>query len=62
MTMPGAGASFLAARDFILRHRTDYDRAVRHFKWPAIDRFNWALDYFDAVAAGNTRPALHVVE
>ena len=62
MTMPAAAASFLAARDFILRHRTDYDRAVRDFKWPTIDRFNWALDHFDAVAAGNDRPALHIVE
>src|SRR5262249_27700714 len=24
--------------------------------------FNWALDYFDVVAAGNERPSLHVVE
>jgi acetyl-CoA synthetase len=62
MTMTGAGAPFLAARDFILRHRTDYDRAARGFKWPALDRFNWAVDYFDAVAAGNDRPALHIVE
>ena len=62
MTRPGAGAAFLAARDFILRHRTDYDRAARDFKWPAVDQFNWAVDYFDAVAAGNDRPALHIVE
>ncbi len=53
---------FLAARDFLLRHRTDYDTAVRDFEWPALDRFNWALDYFDQVAAGNDRPALHIVE
>ena len=54
--------TFLAARDFLLRHRTDYDTAVREFQWPLLDRFNWALDYFDAVAADNTLPALHVVE
>jgi acetyl-CoA synthetase len=35
---------------------------VREFEWPALERFNWALDYFDAVAAGNDRPALHIVE
>jgi len=61
--VPGASAApFLAARDFLLRHRTDYATAVREFRWPALDRFNWALDYFDAMAAGNRRPALHLVE
>ena len=53
---------FLAARDFILQHPTAYDTAVRDFRWPALDHFNWALDYFDAIAAGNNRPALHLVE
>jgi acetyl-CoA synthetase len=53
---------FLAARDFLLRHRTDYDTAVREFAWPVLDRFNWALDYFDGMAAANSRPALHIVE
>ena len=33
----------------------------RHLKWPALDRFNWALDYFDAYAKNNTRPALWIV-
>ncbi|MBI4887899.1 MAG: AMP-binding protein [Acidobacteria bacterium] len=55
-------AAFLAARDFVLRHRTDYDTAVRDFRWPVLDRFNWALDYFDPMARGNDRPALHIVE
>ena len=60
--MPAETASaFLSARDFLLRHRTDYDTAVRDFRWPVLDRFNWALDYFDAMAAGNDRPALHIV-
>lgn len=57
-----ASAAFVAARDFLLCHRTDYDTAVRGFRWPALDRFNWALDYFDVIAAGNTSPALHVLE
>src|SRR5688572_267274 len=57
-----AAAAFLASRDFILKHRTDYDTAVREFAWPAHERFNWALDYFDAIAAGNDHPALHIVE
>jgi acetyl-CoA synthetase len=53
---------FIAARDFILRHRTNYETAVRGFAWPAQERFNWTLDYFDRIAAGNDRPALHIVE
>ena len=57
-----AAAAFLASRDFILKHRTDYDTAVREFAWPAHERFNWALDYFDVIAAGNDHPALHIVE
>ena len=58
----GAAAAFLASRDFILKHRTDYATAVREFRWPAHEQFNWALDYFDAIAAGNQRPALHIVD
>jgi hypothetical protein len=55
-------ANFLQARDFLLAHRTDYELAYRHFSWPRLDEFNWALDYFDVMAAGNTRPALWVVD
>ena len=58
----GAAAAFLSSRDFILKHRTAFDTAVRDFQWPALDLFNWALDYFDAIATGNHRPALHIVE
>ncbi len=54
--------SFLAARDFILEKRADYDAAVRGFRWPALQQFNWALDYFDVIAAGNDAPALELVE
>jgi acetyl-CoA synthetase len=57
-----AGRTFLAARDFLLRHRLDHDTAVRDFRWPIFDEFNWALDYFDVVAAGNDREALHIVD
>ena len=53
-----AAARFIEARDFLLRHREDYDIAYRDFRWPQLDRFNWALDYFDAMARGNDRPAL----
>jgi acetyl-CoA synthetase len=56
-----ASAAFIEARDFLLRHREDYDTAYRDFRWPALDRFNWALDHFDAMARDNHRPALWLV-
>ena len=57
-----SAAAFLEARDFLLAHRDDYDRAYRDFRWPALDRFNWALDYFDAMAEANHRTALWIVD
>ena len=53
--------AFRAARDFLLRHREDYDTAYREFRWPKLARFNWALDHFDAIARGNRQPALWLV-
>jgi acetyl-CoA synthetase len=55
-------ARFLAARDFLLAHRRDYETAYRDFRWPQLEYFNWALDYFDAMAAGNHRTALWIVD
>src|SRR6204780_3207520 len=61
--MPASNAvPFVAARDFLLRHREDYAAAYRDFRWPKLDRFNWALDYFDVMARGNERPALWLVD
>ena len=62
MNTAGAADAFFAARDFLLKYRTDYDTAVRAFQWPARQHFNWALDYFDTIASGNDRPALHIVD
>jgi acetyl-CoA synthetase len=62
MHTTAAADAFLARRDFLLKHRTDYDTAIRGFEWPVQEHFNWALDYFDALATGNDRPALHIVE
>ena len=59
--MPDADA-FRRARDFLLAHRDDYETAYRDFRWPVLDRFNWALDFFDILADGNDRTALHLVE
>jgi len=55
-------APFIAARDFLLRHREDYATAYRDFQWPKLDRFNWALDYFDDMARGNAAPALWLTD
>ena len=55
-------ASFRAARDFLLRHRDDYDAARAGFSWPDLHEFNWALDWFDVIAAEHPdRTALRIV-
>lgn len=53
---------FLAARDFLLQHRLDYDTAYRDYRQPRLDAFNWGLDYFDQMAKDNHAPALWLVE
>jgi acetyl-CoA synthetase len=61
--MPASNAvPFVAARDFLLRHREDYATAYRDFRWPKLDRFNWALDYFDVIARDNGQAALWLVD
>ncbi|MFG2781237.1 AMP-binding protein [Streptomyces prunicolor] len=57
-----ATKEFRAARDFLLAHREDYATAYEGFSWPRPEHFNWALDWFDVIAEGNTRTALHIVE
>ena len=55
---------FKAARDFLLAHRTDYRGAHAGFRWPQLDNFNYALDWFDAkLARGESagRLALKIV-
>jgi len=55
-------AAFRSARDLLLRHRDDYAAARESFAWPALDEFNWALDWFDVIAAEHgDRTALRVV-
>jgi acetyl-CoA synthetase len=57
----GTGA-LRAARDLLLAHRTEYTAAVTRFAWPALEEFNWALDWFDVIAAEHPdRLALRVV-
>ncbi len=48
-----ATQAFITARDFLLANRDDYATAYAGFQWPRLDRFNWALDWFDRIAAGD---------
>src|SRR5256884_2228143 len=58
--------TFQDARSFLLKHRTDYDSAVKGFRWPEPVPFNWALDWFDAELArdpaSRDRAALWIVD
>jgi acetyl-CoA synthetase len=55
--------NFRAARDTLLQHRTDAAAASEAFRWPDVGpHFNWAVDWFDAIAIGNEKTALRIVE
>src|SRR5438067_5603570 len=58
--------TFQQARAFLLQHRTDYDAAIKGFRWPDALPFNWGLDWFDAELARNPdsrdRAALWIVD
>jgi acetyl-CoA synthetase len=60
--MNTATDEFRTARDLLLRLRADHAAAARDFRWPRMEHFNWAVDWFDAIAAGNDAPALWIVE
>ena len=56
---------FRAARDRLLALRGDYTAARQEFEWPRFQEFNFALDWFDQIAADPAkadRPALVIVE
>jgi len=56
--------AFRQARDLLLTLREDYDQARVQFRWPQLDAFNWALDWFDAELAqgpAGQRTALTIV-
>jgi acetyl-CoA synthetase len=46
--------AFLAARELLLAHRQDLTAARARFRWPELEAFNWALDYFDTLASDTT--------
>jgi len=53
--------AFREARDFLLAQRDRHDAAVAGFRWPQLQHFNWALDWFDVLARDNHATALWVV-
>jgi acetyl-CoA synthetase len=54
--------AYRASRDQLLALRGRHETAVAEFRWLELGgRFNWAVDWFDAVARGNDRPALVLV-
>ncbi|WP_340540456.1 AMP-binding protein [Nocardioides sp. GXZ039] len=58
-----ATSALRASRDQLIDLRTDYAGAIEGFEWPDVgDSFNFAHDWFDAVARGNDAPALVIVE
>jgi acetyl-CoA synthetase len=56
---------FRAARNRLLALRGDYEAARSEFQWPRFEEFNFALDWFDQLAADPAtaeNPALVIVE
>ena len=50
-------------RDFLFANATDYAAARAGFSWPHPAEFNFALEWFDVVAAENPgRPAVQIVD
>ncbi len=65
MSASEAHRTFREARDYLQTHREDYETAYRDFTWPRPAEFNWALDWFDVIAAdpaNQDRYALWIVE
>jgi acetyl-CoA synthetase len=63
-TMMNPPPTFREARDLLLDLNDNYFAAKTAFVWPRPERFNWALDWFDAeLAAGEAgdKPALKVL-
>ncbi|WP_063771493.1 acyl-CoA synthetase [Streptacidiphilus albus] len=56
-----AHSLFARQRDLLLELRSDLDAARAAFSWPRPATFNWALEWFDVIAAGSRRPALELV-
>ncbi len=62
MASVGDSHGFIALRDELLKLREDWPRARREFRWPQLAEFNWAGDYFETIAAGNSAAALRLID
>lgn len=52
-----------AARDFLLEHAYDFEKVTTDFRWPQLDEFNFALEWFDVVAGEHPdRVAVTIVD
>ena len=58
---PTPTQAFREARDLLLAQRGRHDAALAAFRWPQLQQFNWALDWFDVLARDNHAAALWVV-
>ena len=55
--------AYRQARDALLSLQGQHDRALAEFRWPDVgERFNWAIDWFDADRPRQRRLALWIVE
>ena len=58
-----ATTRYRQARDRLVALKGQHEQAVSEFVFPDVgDRFNWAIDWFDAFARGNDRNGLVIVE
>lgn len=53
--------TLLEARDLLLAHRADHERACATFLWPSPARFDFATEWFDMIASQRDREALRIV-
>ncbi|NUS92776.1 MAG: AMP-binding protein [Nocardia sp.] len=54
---------YRSGRDRFFALAADHERAEQEFRWPELSgRFNWAIDWFDGFARGNTGLALWITE
>ncbi len=63
MSQNNATVNFRETRDRLVALRENHAEAVAAFEWPDVGAtFNWGVDWFDAIARGNGRPALVIAE
>jgi acetyl-CoA synthetase len=54
--------SLRQARDLLIQHRLDHASACRDFRWPRLEHFNFAFDWFDRIAESADRTALRICD